>query len=301
MSKILVVGAGGRLGAALVREWALAGETVEGMDRRALPLNELEAIEGRLWAVDFNVLVNCAALTNVDYCEGHRDEAFLLNATAPERLAQICEKRGARCIHISTDYVFDGAAKRPYTESDAASPISVYGESKLAGERAVLAMSPRNWSVRVSWVFGPDRASFVDQVVARALKEEVVEAVADKWATPTYTVDAARLLRPFLAGLNGGGVLHLSNGGVCSWQEYGQWALDCAVEAGLPLKARRVGALAMADLKAFVAKRPPFSAMNTSKLRGLTGQEVRGWKEAVREYVLGQAERGAWGALGSVE
>jgi dTDP-4-dehydrorhamnose reductase len=264
------------------------------MDRAAMSIDDPDTVRRRLQDLDFDVLVNCAALTNVDYCETHREEAFRINAQSVGAMADVCAQKKARLIHISTDYVFEGSGRSPYSESDAAKPVSVYGESKLAGEEFALGASPGNWVVRVSWVFGPDRISFVDQVILRALKEEGVEAVADKWATPTYTLDVCAALRPFLREIEGGGVVHVSNAGVCSWQEYGQHALDCAIEAGCMLKARVVGALKMSELKAFVAKRPVYSAMATQKLAALTGIQPRDWRVSVREHVLDMAARGAF-------
>ena len=292
MGAILILGAGGRLGAALAREWRARGLDVLAMDRTAFPLDKVSEVQERLDGLEFEVLVNCAALTNVDYCESHREEAFRINAESVAAMAGVCAQKNARLIHVSTDYVFDGNATTPYSEADAPHPISVYGESKLAGEVAVLAASPRNWVTRVSWVFGPDRISFVDQVIVRATKEDRVEAVADKWATPTYTLDVCADLWHFLRGVEGGGVVHISNAGVCSWQEYGQHALDCAAEAGRELKVRVVGGLKMAELKAFVAKRPPYSAMATAKFTSLTGIHPRGWREAVRQHVFDMVGRG---------
>ncbi len=285
MSRIIVTGSNGRLGAALVREWKSAGLDVVGFGRNELDLAQPEKIRAALAAADFSVLVNCAAQTNVDRCETERDEAMQLNARAVRTIAEACKAKGARLIHISTDYVFDGAKATPYTEEDPVVPISHYGESKRAGEIAALEVSDKNLAVRVSWVFGPDRPSFVDGIVKRALTEEKVEAISDKVAVPTYTLDAAQLLKPFLFDVPAGGVLHLCNGGSCTWQEYGQFALDCAVAAGMPLKARTVGPLKMADLKAFIAKRPPNTAMSTAKLTKLTGITPRDWHDAVREYV----------------
>ena len=292
MGAILILGAGGRLGSALAREWRARGQDVLAMDRTAFSLDKVAEVQERLAGLEFEVLVNCAALTNVDYCESHREEAFRINAESVAAMAGVCAQKNARLIHVSTDYVFDGNATTPYSEADAPHPISVYGESKLAGEVEALAASPRNWVARVSWVFGPDRVSFVDQVIVRATKEDRVEAVADKWATPTYTMDVCADLWHFLRGIEGGGVVHMSNAGVCSWQEYGQHALDCAVEAGLELKARMVGGLKMSELKAFVAKRPPYSAMATAKFTSLTGIHPRGWREAVRQHVFDMVGRG---------
>ncbi len=296
MGGILILGAGGRLGAALARAWRARDPRVICMDRAAMSIDDPYAVRRQLQDLDFDVLVNCAALTNVDYCETHREEAFRINAQSVGAMAEACVQKKARLIHISTDYVFDGSGRSPYSESDAPQPISVYGESKLAGEEFALGASARNWVVRVSWVFGPDRISFVDQVILRALKEDRVEAVADKWATPTYTSDVCADLWPFLREIEGGGVVHISNAGGCSWQEYGQHALDCALEAGCVLKAKVVGALKMAELKAFVAKRPVYSAMATQKLAALTGIEPWDWRESVREHVFDMAGRGAFRA-----
>ena len=286
MSKrIIITGAGGRLGAALAREWRAVGEDVAGFARQELDLSQPDQLRATLEPLDFAVLVNCAAQTNVDRCETHPDEAMQINADAVRVLGEICTKKGARCIQISTDYVFDGAKVGAYTEEDAALPISHYGASKKAGEMALLEFSDKHLAVRVSWVFGPDRPSFVDQILQRARTEESVAAIGDKIAVPTYTLDAAHLLRPLLFQKPVGGLLHLCNGGQCTWQEYGQFALDCAVEAGMELKARTVGALKMADLKAFIAKRPPNTAMSADKLASIIGEQPRDWREAVREYV----------------
>ena len=283
--KIVIVGSGGRLGAALVREWRAAGDEVIGFNRALLDIGNFKQVHETLGELEFDALVNCAALTNVDRCETEPEEAFHLNSQAVATIADACTRKKARCIHISTDYVFDGEKRTPYTEEDAAKPISVYGESKLGGERCLHAVSDRHLAVRVSWVFGPDRASFVDQILQRALEQETVEAIGDKVATPTYTLDAARLLRPLLDEPWHDGVVHLCNTGACTWQEYGQHALDCAVAAGVPLKGRTVGALKMADMKAFIARRPVYTAMSTALLQQVTGLTPRPWQEAVEEYV----------------
>ncbi len=296
MGNVVILGAGGRLGAALARNWSATGENVIAFDRRTLSLGDPDLLEQVLGPIEFDSLVNCAALTNVDYCETHQEEAFKVNGEAANDVALLCEQKGARCLHISTDYVFDGNSATPYKESDIPVPISVYGASKRLGEEAVLAVGPRHWVVRVSWVFGPDRVSFVDQVVARALVEDKVDAVDNKWASPTYTLDAATLLLPFLERVPGGGTLHLANEGACTWREYGQFALDCAAENGLALKTFRVGGVPMESIKAFVAKRPVHSVLDSTKLASLGRIPPRPWKEAVREYIQKQVAAGVWNA-----
>src|SRR5436190_17357348 len=136
--KIVILGAGGRLGAALLREYRDKFE-VTSFDRTQLDLSDLNGAREKLQKTDFDVLINTAGFTKVDLCETQPDRAFLINAEAPRVLAEICDEKNARLIHFSTDYVFGGERREPYTEEDQASPISVYGESKLAGENNVLA------------------------------------------------------------------------------------------------------------------------------------------------------------------
>src|SRR5947207_14974172 len=222
--KIVILGAGGRLGAALMREYRKKYD-IAGFDHAQLDLANLDDLRGKLAAMNFNVLINAAAFTNVDACETERDRAFLINAEASGVLAEICNQKSAKLIHFSTDYVFDGEKRAPYTEEDRANPISTYGESKLAGEKNVLAMGNIHLVVRVSWVFGPDRPSFIDGIIKRAQENEQVDAIADKFSAPSYTLDiAAALPRFFTHDGDSGGILHFANAGKCSWREYAQWA-----------------------------------------------------------------------------
>src|SRR4030095_14157389 len=237
--KIVVLGAGGRLGAALMREYQ-EQYGIAGFNHAQLDLASLDDVRGKLGAINFDVLINAAAFTNVDACETERDRAFLINAEAPGILAEICNEKDAKLIHFSTDYVFGGEKRAPYTEEDRAKPISAYGESKLAGEKCVLASEDGHLVVRVSWVFGPDRPSFVDAMIKRAQQDEKIDAISDKFSTPTYTHDIAHMLPQFFDRSIAGGILHFSNAGKCTWQEYAQWALDCCREAGSPPEAKDV-------------------------------------------------------------
>lgn len=284
--KILVLGSNGRLAAALAREWSAAHE-VRGVSRRDVDVADAAALGRFLAAAEFDVLVNGTGMTNVDACETERELARRVNADAPEVMARAASARGARLIHFSTDYVFDGHTARPLVETDEAVPLGWYGETKLAGEDRVLADSTRHVVVRVAWVFGPDKPSFVDMILERARTQEVVTAVADKWSLPTYAPDVAGWLEPFFAPDLPGGLFHGCNTGEgCTWRDYGAFALACAREAGVPLAARDVGAIRLADLTAFVAPRPVHTVLSSAKLAAATGITPRPWQDAVREYVF---------------
>jgi dTDP-4-dehydrorhamnose reductase len=282
--KMVIIGAGGRLGAALVREYRDEYD-VSGFDHAELELSNLDDVRKKLSAAHFDVVINAAAFTNVDLCETERDRAYLINAEAPRVLAKICSDKGAKLIHFSTDYVFDGEKRGPYTEEDEANPISVYGASKLAGEGHVLAVGSRHLVIRVSWVFGPDRPSFIDGIIKRAQETQQVDAIADKFSTPTYTRDIAKALPELFNTDIEGGILHLANAGECSWQQYAQWALDCCHEAGLPLKATTVGAFELKDMANWVARRPVYSVLSTAKYTESTGTSPRTWRDAVADYI----------------
>ena len=295
--KILIIGSSGRLGAALMREYRDKFD-LTGFDHQALDLGDARRVRDKIGPLDVDLVINCAALTNVDHCETHRDEAFQVNAEAPRVLAEICRDKNAKLIHFSTDYVFDGEKCDPYTEEDRTKPISVYGESKLQGERNVLAAQDRHLVVRVSWVFGPDRPSFIDAIIKRARESEHVDAIADKFAAPTYTFDIAKMLPGFfpwhrlpadVPGIIGNmpmpRILHFANAGECSWQQYGQWALECCRESGVALKAQQVAPLKLSDMKNFVARRPVYSVLSTAKYSEVTGVSPRSWRDAVADYV----------------
>ena len=152
----------------------------------------------------------------------------------------------------------------------------------------MLAAENGHLVVRVSWVFGPDRPSFIDAMIKRAQQDEKIDAVADKFSTPTYTHDIAEMLPQFFdrrSRRTGRHALHFANAGKCSWQEYAQWALDCCRDAGISLKARTVGALKLSDMTNWIARRPVYSVLSTAKYSEMTGTSPRPWREAVADYI----------------
>ncbi len=282
--KVLIIGAKGRMGAALVRRYIRSRDTL-AWGREELDLLDLESIPGKLEAADFKVLVYAAGITNVDYSEDHEHEARCTNQEAPLILAGICKQKGARFIYVSTDYVFDGRSDILLSETSPPAPLSVYGRSKLAGEHSVLAVSPGFLVIRVSWLFGPDRSSFPDMILQRAMNSDHVEAISDKVSCPTYSEDLAAWIEPMLDDQRYSGLLHLCNSGSTSWQNYGQVTLDIAARLGIPLKTTRVEGVSRVNFPAFKAERPQFTSFDTGKYQQLSGHTPRPWQEALEEYL----------------
>jgi dTDP-4-dehydrorhamnose reductase len=280
--RIAILGKNGRLGAALCRDLA------DKYDVLALGRSEVDLIKPireQLKGVEFDSLINAAAATDVDWCEQHPAEARLINARSVFELGALCVERGVRCLHVSTDYVFDGLASRPYREEDAAEPLGIYGKTKRLGEELLLQSSAGHLVVRVSWVFGPDKPSFIDLLLDRAISQEEVVAIDDKFSAPTYTTDFVQWIRPLLFKFPIGGILHLCNSGGCSWREYGQCAVDAARQEKVELKAREVRSIRLDSMATFIARRPVYTVMATEKFTKTTGLSPRPWQEAVGEFV----------------
>ena len=289
--RIVIVGSAGRLGQALQRRFTRDAEVV-GLARPEIDLASPRSIRDALEPLDFDRLLLPAAMTAVDACESAPEQAFAINAEAPGLIAAICAEKGAHLTCFSTDFVFDGAKDGPYAEDDAPRPLGVYGASKLKGEQLVLAADPAHLVVRVSWLYGPDRPAFPEWLVDKACTERELALPADKTGCPSLSTDLADLLSPLLAlggGLPAAGVFHLCNGGSTTWVEWGQACLDLAREAGVPVRVSRLAANTLADIPAFVAQRPPNSALDTTKYTASTGVTPRPWRDALREHLASDA------------
>jgi dTDP-4-dehydrorhamnose reductase len=281
-STIAIVGKNGRLGAALCRALADAFDVLP-FGRQELDLSK--PIRQQMKEFTFDLLINAAAATNVDWCEVNETGAERINARAVAELGALCTERGVRCLHVSTDYVFDGLASSPYSEEDPTRPLSVYGKTKRLGEEFLLSVHPNHLVIRVSWVFGPDKPSFVDWTLDQALSRETVSAIDDKVSSPTYTLDFVQWIRPLLFEFPIGGILHLCNPGGCTWREYAQWAIDAARQEGVRFKTEEVQPITLDSMTAFVARRPVYTVLATGKFLKTTGLLTRPWKEAVRDFV----------------
>ncbi len=285
--KLLITGTTGRLGGVLARHYALRHELM-CPSRDRLDLARPESVGAGLRGMDFDLLINCAGITSPDVCAREPELALRVNAESPAVMAAECQRRGARMIQFSTDYVFGGEVEGSLTEAMQTEPVNHYGITKLEGEWAVLAACPGALVARVSWLFGGGN-SFPDQMLRTAREGREVEAIGDKWSAPTSMHDIARWLEvlwqksPAVSG-----VLHLCNSGTASWQSYAQTVLDLAHELGLLDHPVVVKGNHLDDFPHFIARRPRHTLMSNERLAGLLGEPVRSWQAGLREWMTSQ-------------
>ncbi len=276
--KIFLVGGSGQLGRAIVASWR--DDDVVAPAHAELALEDRAALTQALVATRPDIVVNCAAFHNVDVCEAEPATAFAINALAVDTLAAACAQRGIDFMTISTDYVFDGVASRPYTEDDCPRPISAYGASKLAGEHLVLRRRTNAYVVRTCGVYGVQasrsKGTFIDRIIAQARGGEPVRVVHDVVASPTYAGHLADALRALIA-TRAYGLYHAVNQGAVSWYAFAAKALELA---GIACPIEPISA---AQWKA-PARRPAYSALENAALRRL-GIAIPAWHEGVAAYL----------------
>jgi dTDP-4-dehydrorhamnose reductase len=229
------------------------------------------------------VVVNAAAYTAVDRAESEQDAAWRANHAGPARLAELCAVAGARLLHISTDYVFNGRKTLPYVEEDPTGPTGVYGASKLAGERSVLESLPSAIVLRTAWVYAPRGKNFLLTMLNAARKTDQLRVVADQTGCPTLASDLAEVIADIVTGpVWEGGIYHAAGSGQTSWHGFACAIFDAAVPHGL--RAPTVTALATEDWPT-PAQRPANSQLDCSKLKRVFGAVLPPWRESVKRTV----------------
>lgn len=270
----MITGAGGQVGSVLAGEAGRRGYSVHALTHRDLDITDPDAVEAVVRGDD--LVVNCAAMTNVDDSEADPDAAFAINAAGPGNIARTCARVNARMIHISTDYVFSGDHRRPYEISDATGPLSVYGKSKLAGESAVLTALPGAFVVRTSWVYtGGNGTDFVAVMRRLAASDQAIDVVDDQTGSPTYAGDLVSSLLEIAAGGVAGPVLHVANVGAVS-----RWEQARAVFAEVGADPERVRPVSTAQFPR-PAHRPVYSALSMTKSIQAGLSPLRPWRDAL--------------------
>jgi dTDP-4-dehydrorhamnose reductase len=277
--RALITGAAGLVGRAVAEDWARAGDQIVGCDHAALDITDEHEVNATIDRERPEVVVNCAAWTDVDGCEINPARAQTVNARGPELLALACRRVGAQLITLSTDYVFDGAKEGFYTQRDQPNPQSAYAVSKLDGERRAQIAWARTMVIRTGYVFGSGGTNFLSSMVQRAQRGERLRAINDSYGTPTYVRDLAGRLRQ-LAQMDLPGTYHVVNAGEgATFEDFARLALAAA---GLDLTLIEVVSM---DTLARPAPRPRNSRLSCLVSTAIGLGEMPFWKTAVRDFV----------------
>lgn len=278
--KVLVTGANGQLGCALRRllDREIPGEAIY-TDKQELDLTDAAAVENFIRDNEVTHIVNCAAYTAVDRAEEEKRECALINTDAVKNLAAAADLLGAKIIHISTDYVFDGTNHRPYRESDKVNPISQYGTTKRKGETALLALAPESIIIRTAWLYSDTGHNFVKTILSLAEKQNEIRVVCDQIGTPTYARDLAEAVLAVLKSHQWvAGIYHFTDEGAASWYDFAKAILRIAG------KKTRVVPIPTEDYPT-LAQRPAYSILDRSRIKATYGVEIPHWEDALTDCV----------------
>lgn len=279
MKRVLITGGNGQLGSDLAEQLAGRAE-VRAPAHAELDIADDGAVARILDDTGADTVFNCAAYHNVDLCETEEEMSFRINAVAVKRMAQACRERGARLVHFSTNYVFDGRREQPYAEDDLPSPRSIYALSKLAGEYAALAYGDKTLVIRGAGLYGlhgsdQKGGNFVTRVLARARAGEPIRMVSDQRLQPTFTADlATAVIEAVDAGTDG--VLHLTAGGACSWLEFTEAIFEIA---GMQVEIEGVATAPGGT------DRPRNGILARPRADALGLRPLRDWREALEDYM----------------
>ena len=278
---ILITGANGQLGREMRR--VLDGDInfyPIYTDVDELDITNASAIEACLASNSVDYIVNCAAYTAVDAAESNIELCTKLNTDAPSLLAQAAAKHGARFIHISTDYVFDGTSCRPYREDDKVCPASVYGSTKAEGERRIMEIAPDSIIIRTAWLYSPHGKNFVKTMIELGKTRESLRVVCDQVGTPTFALDLASVIKTFIDCEQWHpGIYHFSNEGVISWYDF-------------TLAIHRIAGITSCHVLPCLSKdyhtpaiRPHYSVLDKSKIKATLGIEIPHWEESLEQCI----------------
>lgn len=271
MSKILVVGAKGMLGQDLCQILKSLGHTVIGTDRTVLDVTAYEQVENVLTKERPDIVINCAAYTNVDNAENDLETAKKVNVGGTENLAKVCSKNDVLLVYISTDYVFDGTKNAKYLSTDKPNPINNYGLTKFEGEKVVQKYCKKYYICRTSWLYGEYGKNFVETMLQLSENLQELNVVDDQMGCPTWTVDLSYMIGNIIAKNLPYGIYHTCGGGSTTWYEF---AKEIFKQFGINVKVNPCKTQALSR----PAKRPKYSVMDN-------GGFGRDWKLALKDYV----------------
>ncbi len=287
MKKILVTGANGQLGRAICKEYS--GENIEFIKTDIIKTDEVDTIMD-ITNIDEvmslvrehkpEVIINCAAHTNVDKCEVETDLAYKINAIGARNLSIAATEADARMMHISTDYVFEGNGTKPYTEFDATNPISAYGRTKLAGENFVKEFAKKHFILRTAWLYG-DGKNFVKTMLRLSESHDEVNVVCDQLGSPTSASELARMIH-FLENTDNYGLFHATCEGDTNWADFAEEIFRLA---GKNTKVNHVTSEEYAKMNPASAKRPAYSILDNYMIKLTSDFMMADWKDAIKKYI----------------
>jgi len=297
--KVWIIGNRGMLGTELSELFASRGISVTGTDREVDITNQ-DALN--VFAAEYKpeYIVNCAAYTAVDKAEDDRELCRALNADGAGNIARAANRAGARLVHISTDYVFNGNGTRPYREDDPTDPTGVYGLTKRDGEVFVLQENPESWIIRTAWLYGQHGNNFVHTMLRLMGERDELRVVNDQFGSPTWAHDLAGVVADFIVFSEAGtsvpfGIYHYSNGGEISWFDFAREIFSLGKRFGILDSGRNVTILPCSSAE-FPAKvrRPPYSVLDKSKISSVLARDIPGWKESLSQYLKIKASKGKY-------
>jgi dTDP-4-dehydrorhamnose reductase len=295
VTRVLVLGANGQLGSDVTAAFAADGHDVSALTHQDIELTSLESVKLAFEKARPEIVINAAAFSNVERCETDPVLAFQVNALGARNVAQACRVHEATIVHISTDYVFDGAKSAPYTELDVPCPLNVYGNTKLSGEFFVRSANPRHFVVRVCGIYGrnpcrsKDGLNFVELMRKLSKERDEIRVVADEFVTPTPTVEIARQLI-VLSRTSHYGLFHATAEGSCSWYEFARSILDLTGSKTRLVQARP------GEFSAKVP-RPRNSVLENAALKREGLNVFRHWREGLEEYLATRETPSVRGSL----
>ena len=279
--KLMVTGAGGMLAHALLPALAAGGHEALALARADADVTRADVLRRRAAAFRPDWVVNLAAYTDVDGCESAPDRAFLVNGLGARNAALAAADAGAGVLTVSTDYVFDGRGEAPWREHDAVGPLSVYGRSKLAGERAATAVNPRHLLVRTAWLYGRGGRNFVDTILARARAGSPLRVVDDQLGSPTWTGDLAPALIALMERREYG-TYHVTNAGETTWYRF---AVEICERAGIAVPIEAIHSVELGR----PARRPAYSVLHNGWYEQVTGRRMPEWRDALARHLADAA------------
>jgi dTDP-4-dehydrorhamnose reductase len=288
MTKILLIGITGQVGQELQQTLPTIGEVV-GVGRQSLDLSQPEQIQQKIAEIQPDIVVNAAAYTAVDKSESEADLAMAINANAPKAIALAAQAIGAKVLHISTDYVFNGQNHTPYLESDPTDPLGVYGKSKLLGEIAVQEHCDRHLILRTAWVYGSrGHGNFVKNMLRLGAERTELKVVADQIGSPSWSYDIAlaitQLISKSTADESTNGIYHYTNSGVASWYDLAVATFTEAKQLGFPLKIEQVFPITTAEFPT-PTQRPAYSVLSKTKITAALENYPPYWRDSLRKML----------------